>query len=103
MPFNDPYDPDRFVRAQRRCYEQALSEIRHGRKSSHWMWYIFPQLPGLGHSSISLEYSIKTLAEAEAYLQHPALGARLAECAEAVLAVEGARRAISSAPRTTGS
>lgn len=88
-PCNDPYNLDRFVRAQRRCYEQALSEIRNGRKRSHWMWYIFPQLAGLGRSPASREYSIKTREEAEAYLQHPVLGPRLAECAEAVLAVEG--------------
>ncbi|MEN6517898.1 MAG: DUF1810 domain-containing protein [Methanospirillum sp.] len=88
-PCNDPYNLDRFVQAQRRCYEQALNELRNGRKSSHWMWYIFPQLAGLGRSPISMEYSIRTLAEAEAYLRHPVLGPRLAECAGAVLAVEG--------------
>lgn len=88
-PCNDPYDLDRFVQAQRHCYEQALSEIRAGRKRSHWMWFVFPQLAGLGRSPTSREYSITTLAEAEAYLQHPVLGPRLTECAEAVLAVEG--------------
>jgi uncharacterized protein (DUF1810 family) len=89
MPCTDPYDLDRFVRAQEPSYEQALSEIRAGRKRSHWMWYIFPQLAGLGRSPASQEYSIRTLAEAEAYLRHPVLGPRLAECAGAVLAVEG--------------
>lgn len=89
MPAHDPYDLDRFVQAQERSYVQALSEMRVGRKSSHWMWYIFPQLSGLGHSTASMKYSIRTLAEAEAYLQHPVLGPRLVECAEAVLAVEG--------------
>jgi uncharacterized protein (DUF1810 family) len=89
MPAHDPYDLDRFVQAQERSYVQALSEMRVGRKSSHWMWHIFPQLSGLGHSFASMKYSIRTLAEAEAYLQHPVLGPRLVECAEAVLAVEG--------------
>lgn len=89
MPAHDPYDLDRFVQAQARSYVQALSEMRVGRKSSHWMWYIFPQLSGLGHSTASMKYSIRTLAEAEAYLQDPVLGPRLVECAEAVLAVEG--------------
>lgn len=88
-PSKDPYDLDLFVQAQRHCYDQALSEIRAGRKRSHWMWYIFPQLAGLGHSSTSREHSITTREEAEAYLEHPVLGPRLAECAEAVLAVEG--------------
>ena len=88
-PVSDPYDLDRFVQAQKSCYEQVLSELRDGRKRSHWMWYIFPQLAGLGRSPASLKYSITSLAEAEAYLQHPVLGPRLAECAGAVLAVEG--------------
>ncbi|NLX49081.1 MAG: DUF1810 domain-containing protein [Methanospirillum sp.] len=85
----DPYDLERFVQAQRPVYQQALSELRAGRKRSHWMWYIFPQLAGLGRSPTSREFSIRTLAEAEAYLRHPVLGPRLVECAEAVLAVEG--------------
>jgi uncharacterized protein (DUF1810 family) len=85
----DPFDLNRFVRAQARDFDRALSEIRRGRKQSHWMWYIFPQFDGLGSSAMSKEYAIKTLAEAEAYLRHPVLGARLIECAEAALAVEG--------------
>jgi uncharacterized protein (DUF1810 family) len=85
----DPYDLNRFVRAQKADYEQALSEIKSGRKSSHWMWYIFPQFEGLGSSSYSKEYSIKSFAEAEAYLRHPVLGPRLTECAEAALSVRG--------------
>ncbi len=85
----DPYDLGRFVRAQEDDYRRALSEIRGGRKRSHWIWYIFPQIDGLGFSSTSRRYAIKSLAEAEAYLKHPVLGPRLAECAEAALAVEG--------------
>ena len=77
------------MQAQADDYERALSEIRSGRKRSHWMWYIFPQFDGLGFSSTSKRYAIKTLAEAEAYLAHPILGPRLVECAEAALGVEG--------------
>ena len=85
----DPHNLSRFVQAQEDDYEQALSEIRGGRKRSHWMWYIFPQFDGLGFSSMSRRYSIKSRAEAEAYLGHPVLGPRLIECAGAVLGVEG--------------
>jgi uncharacterized protein (DUF1810 family) len=85
----DPHDLTRFVQAQKHDYESALSEIRSGRKRSHWMWYIFPQFAGLGQSSTSRRYSIKSIAEAEAYLRHPILGPRLLECCEAVVAVEG--------------
>jgi uncharacterized protein (DUF1810 family) len=88
MP-DDPYNLSRFVQAQAGDYDQALSEIKGGRKRSHWMWYIFPQFDGLGFSSMSKRYAIKSLAEAEAYLAHPILGPRLVECAEAVLGVEG--------------
>jgi uncharacterized protein (DUF1810 family) len=86
---DDPYDLTRFVRAQGNDYAQALSEIRGGRKRTHWMWYIFPQLDGLAFSSTSRHYSIKSLAEAKAYLDHPILGPRLLECAEAVVHLEG--------------
>ena len=86
---DDPYNLGRFVQAQVNDYEQALAEIRSGQKRSHWMWYIFPQFDGLGSSSMSKRYAIKTLAEAKVYLAHPLLGARLVECAEAVLGVEG--------------
>jgi uncharacterized protein (DUF1810 family) len=86
---DDPHDLIRFVWAQADDYKQALSEIRTGRKRSHWIWYIFPQFEGLGFSSTSKRYAIKTLAEAEAYLAHPILGPRLVECAEAALSVEG--------------
>ena len=88
MP-DDPYDLNRFVQAQQDDYAQALSEIRRGRKRTHWMWYIFPQLDGLAFSQTSKHYSIKSLDEARAYLNHPVLGPRLLECAEAVLRVEG--------------
>jgi len=86
---DDPHNLSRFVQAQEDDYEQALAEIRSGRKRSHWMWYIFPQIDGSGFSSTSRRYSIKSLAEAEAYLSHPVLGPRLVECALAALRVEG--------------
>jgi uncharacterized protein (DUF1810 family) len=86
---SDLHNLNRFVKAQEDDYEQALGEIRSGRKQSHWMWYIFPQFDGLGFSSTSKRYSIKSVAEAKAYLAHPVLGPRLRECAEAVLGVEG--------------
>ena len=85
----DPFDLDRFLNVQYTDYEIALSELRNGHKLSHWMWYIFPQIDGLGFSATTKRYSIKSRKEAEAYLTHPILGARLQECAEAVLAVEG--------------
>ena len=85
----DPYDLGRFVEAQERDYVHALSEIRSGQKQSHWMWYIFPQFDGLGFSSTSRRYSIKSVAEAEAYLAHPVLGVRLQESVQAVLGVDG--------------
>ena len=85
----DPHDLQRFVVAQEEDYERALSEIRSGRKRSHWMWYIFPQFAGLGFSSTSVRYAIKSTEEAGAYLAHAVLGPRLRECAEAVLSVSG--------------
>ena len=85
----DRHDLDRFVRAQRHDYERALSEIRSGRKRSHWMWYVFPQYEGLGVSATSRRYAIKSVAEARAYLRHPVLGPRLMDCAEAARRVEG--------------
>lgn len=84
----DPHDLDRFVRAQASDYERAVSEIRNGRKRSHWMWYIFPQIEGLGSSAMSQRYAIKSLAEARAYLEHTLLGPRLIACAEALLSLE---------------
>ena len=86
---NDPHWLIRFVEAQDSIYAQALSEIRSGHKQSHWMWYVFPQLAGLGSSAASVYYAIGGLEEADAYLRHPVLGPRLIECAEAILAVEG--------------
>lgn len=85
----DPLMLNRFLTAQEADYNQALAEIKAGRKRSHWMWYIFPQLDGLGFSSTSKFYAIKSREEAQAYLAHPILGLRLHEIAEAVLNVEG--------------
>ena len=85
----DPYDLNRFISAQEGVYDSALAELRDGLKRSHWIWYIFPQIDGLGHSPATRHYSIKSLEEARQYLAHPVLGARLMECAEAVLAVQG--------------
>jgi len=84
----DPYDLNRFISAQEGVYEHALAELRDGLKRSHWMWYIFPQIEGLGHSPTSRHYSIKSLEEARQYLAHPVLGPRLKECAEVVMAVQ---------------
>jgi uncharacterized protein (DUF1810 family) len=85
----DPYDLDRFVEAQAADYARAVSELRAGRKQSHWMWYVFPQIDGLGHSPMSRRYSIKSAAEARAYLDHPVLGVRLRECFAVVYGVAG--------------
>jgi uncharacterized protein (DUF1810 family) len=86
---SDPFVLDRFVSAQGPIYGQVLAELNGGRKRSHWMWFIFPQIAGLGHSSTSRYYAIKSRGEADAYLNHPVLGPRLVECAEALLAIEG--------------
>lgn len=86
---DDPFDLSRFTKAQQGIYDSALAELRSGRKRTHWMWFIFPQIAGLGHSPTSQHYAIKSSNEARQYLKHPVLGARLLECAEAVLAVEG--------------
>jgi uncharacterized protein (DUF1810 family) len=86
---SDAYDLGRFLQAQEDDYGQALSEIASGRKRTHWMWYIFPQVDGLGSSSTARHYAIKSLDEARAYLDHPILGPRLLECAEAVVRLEG--------------
>ena len=85
----DPFDLERFVRAQEGVYEAALAELRAGRKRSHWMWFVFPQLAGLGTSPMAQRYAIGSLAEARAYLGHPVLGPRLRACAETLLGVEG--------------
>ena len=86
---DDPHDLARFLRAQEEIYAQAFSEITSGQKRSHWMWYIFPQFHGLGFSPTAKRYAIKTVEEARAYLDHPVLGPRLLECAEAVVGIEG--------------
>jgi uncharacterized protein (DUF1810 family) len=80
---------DRFLQAQRSVYEDALSELRAGRKESHWIWFIFPQIAGLGHSPAAQFYAIESLQEAVAYLQHPVLGSRLRECTGIVNDIEG--------------
>src|SRR5437867_3962100 len=81
---DDPFDLNRFTNAQERIYNSVLSELGSGQKRSHWMWYIFPQIDGLGYSTASKHYAIKSLEEARQYLHHPILGTRLLECAEAV-------------------
>jgi uncharacterized protein (DUF1810 family) len=86
---DDPYDLVRFVKAQEPCYAQVLAELAEGSKRSHWMWFIFPQLKGLGGSPTAVSYAISSLAEAHAYLAHPLLGARLRECTLCVLALTG--------------
>jgi uncharacterized protein (DUF1810 family) len=85
----DVFDLDRFVTAQAPVHAQALAELTAGLKRSHWMWFVFPQLRGLGHSAMAERYGIASLAEARAYLAHPLLGPRLVACTQAVLAVEG--------------
>jgi uncharacterized protein (DUF1810 family) len=93
-------DLDRFVRAQddRGTYDRALAELRAGRKTSHWMWFVFPQVAGLGRSGTAQAYAISGLAEAQAYLAHDVLGARLRECCRALLDLED-----TSAERVLGS
>jgi uncharacterized protein (DUF1810 family) len=85
----DPFDLSRFVGAQEGVYDSALAEIRGGRKRAHWMWFVFPQLAGLGSSAISRQFAIRSAAEARAYLGHPILGARLVECCDALLRIDG--------------
>lgn len=84
----DPYKLERFVLAQDRIFDRVLSELRSGIKMSHWMWFIFPQIRGLGRSPTAIEYAISGRDEARAYLQHPILGARLKECTKLVLDIE---------------
>lgn len=86
---DDPHHLQRFVQAQAPVYGQVVDELRAGVKRSHWMWFVFPQLAGLGFSAMARHYAIASLAEAQAYLAHPLLGARLRECAQLVLAIEG--------------
>jgi uncharacterized protein (DUF1810 family) len=85
----DRFDLSRFVQAQQGVYEQAVAELREGRKRSHWMWFVFPQLAGLGHSAMAQRYAIGSMDEARAYLDHPVLGARLRECSALALAAAG--------------
>lgn len=91
MATEDPYDLQRFVAAQEAggTYDRATAELRGGRKTGHWMWFIFPQVAGLGYSPASRTYAITSLAEARAYLAHPVLGARLVECARILTRVSG--------------
>ena len=86
---SDPFDLERFVRAQDGVYDQALRELRAGDKRSHWMWFVFPQVAGLGHSPMAQRYAISGLAEAHAYLAHPVLGPRLVEASQALLELSG--------------
>ncbi len=83
------YNLHRFLDAQERVYDTVLAELRAGRKSSHWIWFIFPQIVGLGHSAMAQQFAITSLDEAKAYLQHPVLGQRLRECTQLVLNVDG--------------
>lgn len=85
---NDPFNLQRFVVAQAPVFEQACRELQAGRKRSHWMWFIFPQLKGLGHSPIAQHFGIDSRAEATAYLQHPLLGPRLRTCAQLVVQID---------------
>ena len=84
----NPYNLTRFLSVQNPVYDTVLSELRQGEKRTHWMWFIFPQIIGLGHSSISHHFAIKSVAEARAYLRHPILGKRLTECAEILMGIE---------------
>ena len=91
MPAEDPYDLQRFVAAQDAggTYARATAELRAGRKTSHWMWFVFPQIAGLGYSPMARTYAITSLAEARVYLAHPVLGARLTECAGVLAGLRG--------------
>ena len=86
---SDPFNLQRFVDAQATAYRQVCEELRAGRKRSHWIWFIFPQIRGLGHSEMAQHYGVSSREEAEAYLAHPVLGARLRECTRLVVEVEG--------------
>jgi uncharacterized protein (DUF1810 family) len=86
---DDPFDLQRFVDAQAPVYERVRAELMNGRKQSHWMWFIFPQIAGLGHSAMARRYAISSLDEAKAYLAHPTLGPRLRECTRLIVRVDG--------------
>ena len=90
MPdLNDPYDLERFVEAQSRVYDTVRAELRQGAKRSHWMWFIFPQIKGLGSSATAVHFAIGSREEAAVYLKHSVLGPRLVECTRLVLGVKG--------------
>ena len=86
---DDPYRLERFVEAQNPVFEQVCAELRHGGKEGHWMWFVFPQMKGLGYSPTSMRFAISSKEEAEAYLRHPILGPRLRACTELVVLVDG--------------
>ncbi len=96
MTTADPFGLGRFLEAQDTggTYERAAAELRRGRKSGHWMWFVFPQIAGLGFSEVSRRYAIRSLAEARAYLHHPVLGPRLVECAQILTRTEGSAEQI---------
>jgi uncharacterized protein (DUF1810 family) len=85
----DPFELQRFIDAQEPVYAQVMSELRSGRKRSHWMWFVFPQIAGLGHSAMARRYAIASRDEAVAYLAHPILGPRLRECTQIVCGIQG--------------
>ena len=86
---DDPFNLSRFISAQEGVYARVLAELKNGQKRSHWMWYIFPQLDGLGRSTMARRYAIKSIEEAIDYLNHPVLGSRLLKCADTVYKIEG--------------
>ncbi|MBO9184345.1 DUF1810 domain-containing protein [Rhizobium sp. L80/93] len=99
----DPHDLDRFVEAQASIYEQALAELLAGAKRSHWMWFVFPQIAGLGTSSMAQRYAIRSKEEALAYISHPLLGKRLTACAQVMLSAGGTANGGRSAHAILGS
>jgi uncharacterized protein (DUF1810 family) len=86
---HDSYNLARFIDAQEGVYDEVLGELHRGKKATHWMWFIFPQIAGLGHSEISDRFSISSINEARAYLEHPILGSRLSECVDLVMQIDG--------------
>jgi uncharacterized protein (DUF1810 family) len=85
---NDPYNLNRFIRAQSGIFDEVVAELQAGKKHGHWMWFVFPQLQGLGRSEVARQYSITSIAEARAYLQHEILGPRLRECSRLVSIIQ---------------
>ena len=100
MGVSDPYNLQRFIDAQEGTFETALAELSAGSKQSHWMWFIFPQLAGLGRSPTAQHYAIASLDEAQAFLDHPVLGRRLRDCVEALLPWASKRSAVRSSGRS---